>query len=447
MGRLMECRRVVWPALVAALVTASTVATWTVPAAALTVSTNRAPDCTVFEAQDDAFRDSFASAFRCSRTYYNSGNYSYNGRSRLLSGFVGDTMGAAALFKPSFMPPSCGIVLNSPEMSSFYTPSCQGPYDHGTATLTMQGRNQFQTGFESGRERVVAGVDFVGNERARFYWTITHDNGEVFQGTPTQSCDKAGNNCSTIIPSGYPMPANAVSVYIRPVYGTHDRYDICFSGEADYGCYWKTTNVGSVDMVSAEQFAVNNHRSVPGNSRHRMEARNLQSLRFNGTWQFWAESETGMSSNGAAGFDRLSGPDYCLRTGNLPPDCYDYVMQPGYGVSGAVFYNGQSLFTPGQRFTAMMQSDGNFVVYDTSVPAARWASNTEGRPGSIARMQSDGNFVLVGPGNTPICSTRTDGNPGSVLIMQDDGNLVIYAPGRGAIWSSSGVGGGVCFRV
>jgi hypothetical protein len=55
---------------------------------------------------------------------------------------------------------------------------------------------------------------------------------------------------------------------------------------------------------------------------------------------------------------------------------------------------------------AVMQDDGNFVVYDLeqNPPAPLWA-------------------------------THTDGNGGAYLSVQDDGNLVVYSASNAVLWS------------
>ena len=64
-----------------------------------------------------------------------------------------------------------------------------------------------------------------------------------------------------------------------------------------------------------------------------------------------------------------------------------------------------------QRFTsspgyAVMQSDGNLVVYDSSWHYY-WASNTSGNPGAWLVVQNDGNVVIYKPLWTPIWATNT----------------------------------------
>ena len=49
---------------------------------------------------------------------------------------------------------------------------------------------------------------------------------------------------------------------------------------------------------------------------------------------------------------------------------------------------------------ALLQTDGNFVVYDAS-GVGRWSSGTAGNPNAYLAMQDDGNLVIY----------RSDGQP------------------------------------
>jgi cell wall-associated NlpC family hydrolase len=88
------------------------------------------------------------------------------------------------------------------------------------------------------------------------------------------------------------------------------------------------------------------------------------------------------------------------------------------------------------RFRAVMQGDGNLVVYGPHGPT--WASNTLGS-GTANRlvMQSDGNLVMyASTGGVPF-ATATFGTAADALVMQNDGNLVLYGGGA-AFWASEG---------
>lgn len=96
---------------------------------------------------------------------------------------------------------------------------------------------------------------------------------------------------------------------------------------------------------------------------------------------------------------------------------------------------GQAIWSNDNRFMAIMQGDGNFVVYGPN--GAMWASGT-GVSGSTVTMQSDGNLVVYAPGAVPKWASSTSGS-NARLVMQDDGNLVIYS-GSTPLWSSYGNG-------
>ncbi|MFL6071922.1 MAG: hypothetical protein ACJ73S_00715 [Mycobacteriales bacterium] len=82
----------------------------------------------------------------------------------------------------------------------------------------------------------------------------------------------------------------------------------------------------------------------------------------------------------------------------------------------------------------IMQSDGNFVLYDEN-GRARWATNTVGR-GAFAAWQTDGNLVVYNGGGGAIWASNTCCHSGYNLLLQDDGNLVIYDGGGHAVWAT-----------
>ena len=107
---------------------------------------------------------------------------------------------------------------------------------------------------------------------------------------------------------------------------------------------------------------------------------------------------------------------------------------------------GERLDSSQNKYYAVMQNDGNFVVYSRSSingkgnDNAIWASNTNGQGRAPYRviMQNDGNLVLYDSTNNPMWNSSTNGK-GTwpyKLIMQDDGNLVVYDTTRAVIWAS-----------
>jgi hypothetical protein len=100
----------------------------------------------------------------------------------------------------------------------------------------------------------------------------------------------------------------------------------------------------------------------------------------------------------------------------------------------------QQIVSKNGRYLARMQSDGNFVLYDTSTSpwAAPWSSATFSSYNTWVHMQTDGNFVVYasdGFGVWALCSTHTF-RSSTIMRLQDDGNLVLYAPGPVAVWAS-----------
>lgn len=99
---------------------------------------------------------------------------------------------------------------------------------------------------------------------------------------------------------------------------------------------------------------------------------------------------------------------------------------------GAVLRDGGSITSPNRQYSAVMQADGNFVLYRAG-GVAQWATSTNG-PNRHLVMQSDGNLVVYRDGSVPVWSTETGGRTGARLVVQDDGNLVLYQ-GSTPVWS------------
>ncbi|MBF0425264.1 MAG: hypothetical protein HQL66_05555 [Magnetococcales bacterium] len=86
-------------------------------------------------------------------------------------------------------------------------------------------------------------------------------------------------------------------------------------------------------------------------------------------------------------------------------------------------------------YYAVFQSDGNFVIYNSSW-GAEWATGTNRSGANKLIMQADGNLVLY-QNNTPKWASNTVGNPGAFLVMQKDKNLVMYNTSMAPIWSNT----------
>jgi hypothetical protein len=106
------------------------------------------------------------------------------------------------------------------------------------------------------------------------------------------------------------------------------------------------------------------------------------------------------------------------------------------GISSGFLNQDEKLVSSNGKYTAMMQSDGNFVIYAGS--SAIWATGSNGKgvaPYKLA-MQADVNLVVYGSSNAIWASGPRGGTAPYTLIMQDDGNLVIYDSSNRAVWAS-----------
>ena len=80
------------------------------------------------------------------------------------------------------------------------------------------------------------------------------------------------------------------------------------------------------------------------------------------------------------------------------------------------------------QYCFVLQTDGNLVLYKFGV--AIWSSKTNTARFGI--MQSDGNFVLYDDNSRAVWATNTQSKTGAYFAFQGDGNLVIYSPT--AVW-------------
>ncbi|MEH1835481.1 MAG: hypothetical protein V7L29_26365 [Nostoc sp.] len=103
--------------------------------------------------------------------------------------------------------------------------------------------------------------------------------------------------------------------------------------------------------------------------------------------------------------------------------------------TGEFLSPGQYLISPNQEYTAILQSDGNFVVYDSSNNIL-WASNTFDTEVNNIVMQYDCNLIIYDSNAIPTWATFTTTYSSCSLQMQDDGNLVIYTGDNVPVWAS-----------
>ncbi len=158
-------------------------------------------------------------------------------------------------------------------------------------------------------------------------------------------------------------------------------------------------------------------------------------------WRFWqygdADSVSGIPGgvdgdlfNGTlAQLQALGGGGHTGPKPPIPPaPTACGAIEPGHGLGP-----GGAVKSCDGRFTLAMQTDGNLVLYSFGVPM--WASGTNGRNGYIAIMQSDGNFVVYDDTSAPLFASGSSGHGGARLAVQNDGNTVVYA-GTTALWAT-----------
>ena len=105
-----------------------------------------------------------------------------------------------------------------------------------------------------------------------------------------------------------------------------------------------------------------------------------------------------------------------------------------FGVSNPLT-TGQSLTSPSNSFFAVMQGDGNFVIYQRTLigNVAVWSTGTSRTASDTLMLQGDGNLVLYGAGR-PYWASFAFASSQLSVSLQDDGNLVVVSAGR-PIWS------------
>jgi serine/threonine protein kinase len=112
---------------------------------------------------------------------------------------------------------------------------------------------------------------------------------------------------------------------------------------------------------------------------------------------------------------------------------------------------GQSLFSPNHQFRLTMDTDGNLVGWNTAASSPVWESGTAHAPGASAIMQGDGDFVVYPPGVSEprtgqptgaLWTSETSRHPGAYLQVRNDGNIVIETPdGHQILWQTDTVAG------
>lgn len=104
--------------------------------------------------------------------------------------------------------------------------------------------------------------------------------------------------------------------------------------------------------------------------------------------------------------------------------------------AGSMLVSGEKLVSLEGNYRVNMQSDGNFVVYN-SANKPLWNTRTEGQGGYRINLQaSDGNLVLYTGSGHALWSADIAGRGGVRLVMQSDGNLVVYNAANQPVWNA-----------
>jgi hypothetical protein len=93
---------------------------------------------------------------------------------------------------------------------------------------------------------------------------------------------------------------------------------------------------------------------------------------------------------------------------------------------------GQCIVSPNNQYILYMAPDGNFYIYNNATGVATWGAGTFNHPGAHATLQTDGNFVVYDTSHHPLWNSGTWGTGVDLLNMESDGRIILYKP----VWQS-----------
>ena len=106
---------------------------------------------------------------------------------------------------------------------------------------------------------------------------------------------------------------------------------------------------------------------------------------------------------------------------------------PGSLLPNATLASGQSASSPTGAYQLTMQAGGNLVLHHNATVV--WSSGTSSA-GAHALLQGDGNLVVYSTTSQALWATNTDGNPGAYLVVTDDGKVSLLSAVGGVLWSA-----------
>jgi len=99
-----------------------------------------------------------------------------------------------------------------------------------------------------------------------------------------------------------------------------------------------------------------------------------------------------------------------------------------------------SLVSKNGQYAAIMQTDGNIVLYKYPGQKVLWSSKTYGKGSApyTLKLQKDGNLVVFDGRKVMTWTTGTAGKGAGPfqLMMQDDGNLVLRDVNNQVLWGT-----------
>jgi YD repeat-containing protein len=170
-------------------------------------------------------------------------------------------------------------------------------------------------------------------------------------------------------------------------------------------------------------FAISHsHSALAGTTQYYYDAlgRVIGAYQQSGTGTYYAYDAAGNRTN----YQSIS---------MIPPTSVDRLLANQSLIRGA------QLTSPNSQYAVVLQTDGNLVLYSTT--GALWSTNTGSSQAALLFMQSNGDLVLFNPNTTTSAWDAKVTYPNSYAVIQDDGNFVIYDASNIARWATNTAGG------